>query len=111
MVNQDDIPTPVPPRRHNTADTYQRLLDIEVKTLLGRLTELTGSVDKIFTEVSDIMLQMEDMLGRIETLGNSLAFQRSEVAELKKQYAQHSLLLASTLLRLQDLERSVVKES
>jgi hypothetical protein len=109
------VPEPPIAPRHNTAETYQKLLNIEVKSLITRIAELTGQVDKIFTEVAELMINTEDMLSRVESLGTSLAFNRTELADLKKQQTVQAVMLRGALARLQDLENhlagSVVKES
>lgn len=93
--------------RHSTAETYQRLVDVEVKSLLARMTELTANVNSVFGEIGALMLQTEELLGRLETLSTGLSFHRGEVADLKKQLVQHTRDLVEVAARITEIERRI----
>ena len=80
-------------QRPSTADTYQRPLEIEVKSLLSRVGELTSTVGKLFDEVTLLMMRVEEIIGHQEAFGGNLIFQKSEAVELKKMVDIHNRVL------------------
>jgi chromosome segregation ATPase len=109
-VSTEAPPPPAPPplptaTRHSTADIYQRLVDVEVKSLLARVTELTSNVDSVFGEVSELMLRTEEMLNRLEAISSGLNFNRAEITDLKHMLVQHTRELAELSARITEVER------
>ncbi len=66
-----------------TAETYRRLLEVEIKALLSRVNELTGTVADVFLETNAIALQLERAVGGLEQISGRQDFLSTEVTNIK----------------------------
>jgi chromosome segregation ATPase len=93
-----------PPTKHSTSDSYQRLLELEVKNLLSRVTELTNRQDQIFDEFTRMLTAIEEVVGKLQQTGTTMAFHRSEIELLRKAVSSHEHVLQSLSTRISSVE-------
>ena len=73
----------IPPNKR-TVEIYRDLLQVEVRALVSRVSELTQTVGALFGEVSSIAVQLEDSVNGMDRMSNSLSYCREEISLIKK---------------------------
>lgn len=73
----------IPPSKR-TVEIYRDLLQVEVRALVGRVTELTQTVGALFGEVNNIAVQIEESTSNMERVGNGLSYCRKEISSMKQ---------------------------
>lgn len=96
--------TPKTPKNKTTVEVYRDLLQIEVKSLIGRVTQLTDTVGELFVEVNGIALQMEHTVDRLEQTHTGLDYCRKEMTALKTTITGHEKLLSDIQTRMRTVE-------
>ena len=71
------------PASKDTLDRYRELLQTEVHNLLERVGTVTTTQDRLLTNVNDIALSLEEVIGTMERLETSREFFREEIEELR----------------------------
>lgn len=92
------------PKNKTTIEVYRDLLQIEVKSLIGRVTQLTDTVGELFVEVNGIALQMEHTVDRLEQAHTGLDYCREEMSALKTTIIGHERLLSDIQTRMRTVE-------
>jgi len=72
-----------PPKNKTTVEMYRDLLQVEVKSLMARVTELTTAVGAMFGEVNGIALQMENTVNKMGSMATGLDYCREEIKTIK----------------------------
>ncbi len=92
------------PKNKSTIEVYRDLLQIEVKSLIGRVAELTDTVGSLFVEVNGIALQMEHTVDRLEQTHSGLDYCRKEMSTIKNNVTGHEKLLSDIQKRMRSVE-------
>ncbi len=74
----------------STVDIYKELVHVEVRALVGRVSELTQTIGDVFTEVTALALQLEESSGKVDQLSTSLSYCREEITKLKTRVDAHA---------------------
>lgn len=92
-------------RSRDTLDTYRQLLELEVKSLVNRVTEITNTVGQLFLEVNSITLKVEEHFNKLEREGSDRS--RSELSEVKRVLNAHTRQVIGIKTTLADLEKKI----
>jgi len=101
--------TPTTPKNKTTVEIYRDLLQVEVKSLIGRVAGLTETVGNLFVEVNGIALQMEHTVDRLEQTHTGLDYCRKEMSAIRTNMAGHEKLLSEIQKRVQLVEATLEK--
>ena len=99
--------TPNTPRNKTTVEVYRDLLQVEVKSLIGRVAELTDTVGNLFVEVNGIALQMEHAVDRLEQMKSGLEYCREEIRAINTTIAGHEKTLSDIQKRVKTVEEQL----
>lgn len=92
-------------RNRDTLDTYRQLLELEVRSLVNRVTEITNTVGALFLEVNDITLKIEEHFNKLEQEGSDKS--RSELTAVKRVLNAHTKQVVSIRESLAELVEKV----
>jgi chromosome segregation ATPase len=79
----------VPPTKR-TVEIYQDLVQVEVRALVNRVTELTQTIGEVFSEVTALALQLEESSGKVEQISTSLEYCKDELKKLRERVDDHA---------------------
>ena len=105
-------------KKKSTVEIYRDLVNVEMRSLVHRVTETSNTIEQIFKLFEDLAMRLEEGTMQIEQNRKRLDIAREEIVRLnKKVIAQHneglSILERVKELdaRLQNLEKTVSLES
>ncbi len=81
------------PKNKRTIDVYQDLVQVEVRSLVNRVTELTHTIGTVFAEVTTLALQIEESTGKVDQIATSLEYCKDEIKKLKERVEEHAAKL------------------
>jgi chromosome segregation ATPase len=93
----------------NTAETYRVLLEVEVKSVIKRVGELTESTASLFEAVNDIALNIEEAVVRLERLSGGLQYCREEIGALHRRIQNHDDTIKQLQVKLGTLRERLVQ--
>ena len=76
-------------KRRETLEIYSNLIGTEIKSLSGRMSDITSAVSKFMSGFDTLAMQLEEITVRVDALQNSLEFCRSEITEIRKILVEH----------------------
>jgi chromosome segregation ATPase len=88
-----------PPKRRDTLETYSSLVRTEVKSLTARLADMSVEIAAFSENFGAVLMQIEDLSSRVDSVQGGIDFCRSELSGLKKIVASFEQQLAA----IQDL--------
>ena len=72
------------PPGKQTIEAFRNLLQVEVRSLIGRVSELTVTVGDLFSEVNGVAIQLEESVAKMQRLSGGLEYCRKEIVVIKK---------------------------
>ena len=87
-------------KKRSTLETYQNLLEIEIKSLVQRIGEISQTVGQLFEAINEMAIKVEEDVSTMERVRGGVDFCRSEIAAINK-------LLSSKSLQIKQLEEKV----
>lgn len=67
------------PKKHSTLDSYRTLVEVQIKSVLQRMGELTSNVDQLLIEVSTQTVNLEAAVERTEQVSGRINTLREDV--------------------------------
>jgi chromosome segregation ATPase len=95
------------PRNKRTVEIFRDLLQVEVRSLISRVTELTSTVGDLFTEVNGIAIQLESSVTKVEQLTGGLSYCREEVGAIRKSISKWEGQLDGIKTRMEKAEEQL----
>lgn len=96
-------------KNKSTVELYRDLVNVEMRSLVHRVTETSNTIEQIFNLFEDLAMRLEEGTMQIEQNRKRLEMAKDEIASLsKKVAAQHSEGL-SILARVRKLEGRLKK--
>jgi len=80
-------------KRHEILEVYSGLITTEIKSLSSRLMDISREVSSFAESFNLVLLQVEDLNGKVEAVQGGIEFCRSELHELKVVLQAHERLL------------------
>jgi chromosome segregation ATPase len=96
-------------KKHNTADTYKQLLEVDLKSGLTQVGELTRNVSQLFETVNEIAVNIEEAVVRLESLSGGLNYCRAEIKALNRQTQTQSVTLKALETKFRKLRARLLK--
>jgi len=90
-----------------TIEIYRDLLQVEVRALVGRVAELTSTVNDLFTEVNNIALQLEESVAKSSRVNSGLSYCREEMRAVRKVAAESNKQIKDVQARVENLEKQL----
>jgi len=81
------------PLNKRTVEIYRDLLQVEVRALVTRVSELTHTVGSLFGEVNLIAIQLEESIKHMERLSGRLVYCEEELSTIKKNLADYEKMV------------------
>lgn len=91
-MSDDSRGTSTPPNKR-TVEIYRDLLQVEVRALVSRVSELTQTVGSLFGEVHNLALQLEESVDTQDRLAGGLTFCREEISVIRRSLGRHETAL------------------
>jgi len=98
-----------PSKNRSTVEVYRDLLQVEVKSLIGRVAELTDTVGNLFIEINGIALQIEQTVDRIGQVNTGLDYCREEIKTLRVTVTGYGKQLEDIRKKMQSTEEKLKK--
>lgn len=91
----------------STLDAYRNLLQVEVKSLLNRVSSITETQDQLLGNVNDLALQLEEVVATMERLEQSRSYFRQEIEDLKQATQRNEDYSKVIFRKFQDLQQKL----
>lgn len=92
-----------------TMEIYRDLLHIEVRSLVQRVAELTGTVTELFGEVSTIAIQLEESVENMQRLSGGVDYCRDELGAIRQTIGAHESLVKQLQEKISMLDTQVTE--
>lgn len=91
----------------STMEMYRDLLQIEVRSLVQRVAELTGTVGEMFGEVNTIALQLEESVQKMHRLSGGVDYCRDELGSIRQTIGAHENQVNQLKEKITQLEEQI----
>lgn len=92
-----------------TMEIYRDLLHIEVRSLVQRVAELTGTVGEMFGEVNTIAIQLEESVEKMHRLSGGVDYCRDELGAIRQTIGAHESQVKQLEKKISSLEAQVTE--
>jgi uncharacterized coiled-coil DUF342 family protein len=73
------------PKNKSTVEIYKDLIYVEVRSLINRVTDITGTIESILREMTALALQTEEHSQKVKQNSIGLDYCRKEIKRLKEE--------------------------
>lgn len=96
-------------KKKSTIEIYRDLVNVEMKSLVHRVTETSNTIEQIFLLFEDLALKLEEGTMQIEQNRRRLEIAKEEIARLSKTLESQFLQGKSILERVKALDSRLKK--
>lgn len=96
------------PPSKQTVEIYRDLLQVEVRALISRVSELTSTVGDLFVEVNGIAIQLEESVHKVDRVTGGLDYCREELGAIRKSIGKYEATVEAIKQKVDDSERQLV---
>jgi chromosome segregation ATPase len=90
-----------------TVEMYRDLLQIEVRSLVQRVGELTGTVGEMFGEVNMIAIQLDESVVKMSRLTGGVDYCRTELGAIRETIRDKENMVNTLKDKIVDLEKQI----